>query len=109
MRKNGQFSEALAVLKEANSIHEIPYTNLLIGKILFTQKKLEALGYFEKAHKEIKDDPSLIYGLCLLYIMKGDFSNAKISLDDFARLEGKNHPQYRQLTALFEKQVNKSK
>lgn len=105
LRKNGQLSGALAVLKEANAIREISYTNLLIGKILFTQRKIEALGYLEKAHKEIKDDPSLIYSLCVLYLMKSDIPKAKTAMDDFAKLEGENHPQFVQLKALFEKTV----
>ena len=40
LRKSGQLSEALSVLKEANTIHEIPYTDLLIGKLLFSQKNV---------------------------------------------------------------------
>jgi tetratricopeptide (TPR) repeat protein len=107
LRKNGQFSEALSVLKEANTIREISYTNLLIGKLLFSQKYVEALHYLEKAHREIKDDPSLIYCLCALYIIKRDFPKAKTSMDDFVRLQGENHPQYKQLKALFEKQIKK--
>ena len=39
LRKNGQLSEALSVLKESNSIQEISYTDLLIGKILFSKKR----------------------------------------------------------------------
>jgi tetratricopeptide (TPR) repeat protein len=105
LRKNGQFSEDLSVLKEANTIHEISYTNLLIGKLLFSQKNVEALYYLEKAHREIKDDPSLIYCLCALYIIKRDLPKAKASMDDFARLEGENHTQYKQLKTLYEKQV----
>jgi tetratricopeptide (TPR) repeat protein len=105
LRKNGQLSEALSVLKEANTIHEISYTNLLIGKLLFSQKNIQALTYLEKAHREIKDDPSLIYCLCALYIIKRDFPKAKTSMDNFVKLQGENHPQYKQLKALFEKQV----
>jgi tetratricopeptide (TPR) repeat protein len=107
LRKNGQYSEALSVLKEANTIREISYTNLLIGKLLFSQKNIEALRYLEKAHREIKDDPSLIYCLSALYIIKRDIPKAQASMDDFVRLEGENHPQYKQLKALFEKQVKK--
>ncbi|MCX6122054.1 MAG: hypothetical protein NTX44_10630 [Ignavibacteriales bacterium] len=105
LRKNGQLSEALSVLKEANTIHEISYTNLLIGKLLFSQKNIQALTYLEKAHREIKDDPSLMYCLCALYIIKRDFPKAKTSMDNFVKLQGENHPQYKQLKALFEKQV----
>jgi tetratricopeptide (TPR) repeat protein/lysophospholipase L1-like esterase len=101
LRKNGQFSEALSVLKEANTIREISYTNLLIGKLLFSQKNVEALHYLEKAHREIKDDPSLIYCLCVLYIIKRDVPKAKEAINDFKRLEGENHPQYKQLKALL--------
>jgi lysophospholipase L1-like esterase len=107
LRKNGQLSEALSVLKEANTIREISYTNLLIGKLLFSQKNVEALHYLEKAHREIKDDPSLIYCLCVLYIIKRDVPKAKEAMDDFTRLEGKNHPQCKQLKELFEKQFKK--
>jgi tetratricopeptide (TPR) repeat protein/lysophospholipase L1-like esterase len=107
LRKNGQLSEALSVLKEANTIREISYTNLLIGKLLYSQKDVEALYYLEKAHREIKDDPSLIYCLCVLYIIKRDAPKAKDAIDDFIRLVGKNHPQSKQLIALFEKQFKK--
>ena len=107
MRKNGRYSEALSVLKEANSIREISYTNLLIGKLLFSQKNVDALHYLEKAHKEIKDDPSLVYCLCALYILKRDIPNANAAMDDFVRLQGENHQQYKQLKALYEKQIKK--
>jgi tetratricopeptide (TPR) repeat protein len=109
LRKNGQLSEAVSVLKEANAIREISYTNLLIGKLLYSQKNIEALPYLEKARREIKNDPSLIYCLCVLYIIKRDVPKAKAAMDDLARIQGENHPQYKQLKALFEKQVkNKS-
>jgi tetratricopeptide (TPR) repeat protein/lysophospholipase L1-like esterase len=105
LRKNGQLSEALSVLKEANTIRELSYTNLLIGKLLFAQKNVQALHYLEKAHREIKDDPSLIYCLCVLYIVKRDVPKAKEAIDDFARLKGKNYPQTEQLRSWFEKTV----
>ena len=107
LRKNGQLSEAVSVLKEANNIREISYTNLLIGKLLFSQKNVEAIHYLERAHREIKDDPSLIYCLSVLYIIKSDFVKAKEAIDDFTRLVGKNHPQSKQLKALFEKRLKK--
>jgi tetratricopeptide (TPR) repeat protein len=105
LRKNGKLSEAVSVLKEANTIHEIYYTNLLIGKLLFSQKNIEALYYLEKAHREIKDDPSLIYCLSILYIMKRDMPKATEAIDDFARLEGKNHSQSERLRSLLRKQL----
>ena len=105
LRKNGQIEEALTVLKEANTIHELSYTNLLIGKLLFSQKNVEALHYMEKAHREIKDDPTLMYCLCILYIIKRDIPKAKAAMGDFTRLAGKNHPQSEQLRSLFEKTV----
>jgi tetratricopeptide (TPR) repeat protein/lysophospholipase L1-like esterase len=105
MRK-GQPAEALAVLREANSVHEIAYTNLLIGKILFSQRDLESLKYFEKAHREIKDDPSLISSLCILYTMKKEFTKANAALNEFVRLEGAENPRSQQLKALYEKQAN---
>ncbi|MGD0038278.1 MAG: hypothetical protein ABSC53_13415, partial [Bacteroidota bacterium] len=106
LRKNGQLSEAVAVLKEANNIHEISYTNLQIGKLLYLQKDIEAIHYLEIAHREIKDDPSLIYCLSVLYIIKPDLAKAKETIDDFTRLVGKNHPQSKQLKTLFEKRLN---
>ena len=109
LKNEGQFSEAIAVLKEANKIREIPYTNLLIGKMLFAQKSLDALNYLEKAHEEIKDDPSLMFSLCLLYLMDGNIPKAKARLDDFERLEGKNHPRSKQLETLFERRVGQRK
>jgi tetratricopeptide (TPR) repeat protein/lysophospholipase L1-like esterase len=105
LRKNGKLSEAVSVLKEANNIREISYTNLLIGKLLFSQKNIEALYYLEKAHREIKDDPSLIYCLSILYIMKRDMPKAKEAIDEFARLEGKNHSQSERLRSLLRKQL----
>jgi tetratricopeptide (TPR) repeat protein len=107
LRKNGQFSEAVSVLKEANTIRELSYTNLLIGKLLFSQKDIQALQYLEKAHREIKDDPSLMYYLGVLYIMKRDIPQARNAIDDFTRLAGKDHPQAKQLNAVFAKQFNK--
>ena len=109
LRKNGQYSKAIGVLQEANRIHEISYTNLLIGKLLFSEKNVEALHYLEKAHREIKDDPSLIYCLSVLYIIKRDIPKAKVSIDDFKRLVGGNHPQFEQLKSLFEKTVPEGK
>ncbi len=106
LRRNGRFSDALVVLKEANSIREIPYTDLLIGKILFAQRNVEALSYLEKAHKEIKEDPSLAYGLCALYLIKGDVDKAKAALNDFARLQGEDNPQYKQLKIVLEKKIS---
>jgi tetratricopeptide (TPR) repeat protein len=103
LRKNGRIPEALAVLKEANTLHELSYTNLQIGKLLFSQRNTQALPYLEKAHREIKDDPSLIYCLCALYILKKDVPRAKASLNDFVRLKGEQNPQYDQLKALLEK------
>lgn len=108
LRKNGQVSEAVAVLKEANNIREISYTNLLIGKLLFSQKNVEALYYLEKARREIKDDPSLVYCLSILYIIKRDIPKAKEAIDDFTRLEGKNHSQSERLRSLLRKQLQKA-
>jgi tetratricopeptide (TPR) repeat protein len=105
LRRSGQVSEAVAVLKEANKIKEIPYTNLLIGKLLYSQKKPEALSYLEKANREIKEDPSLYFSLCVLYIMKRDFSKAKPALDNFTRLQGERHPLSIQLKELFNKSI----
>jgi len=109
LRKNGQLTEALSVLKEANTIREIAYTNLLIGKLLFSQKNVEALQYFEKAHREIKDDPSLIYCLSVLYMIKRDIPKAKAAIEEFERLKGKNYPQTEQLRSLFEKTAAEGK
>ena len=103
LRKNGQLSEALSVLKESNSIQEISYTDLLIGKILFSEKKVEALYYLEKAHKELKSDPSLDYCLSMLYLIKHDIPKAKKSIDDFVKLQGENQTQSVQLRNLFKK------
>lgn len=103
MLKVGQVSEALDILKEANNIREVPYTDLLIGKILFAQKNIEALPYLEKACVELKDDPSLIYRLCVLYMIKRDMAKAKSTMNDFAKLQGENDPQYKQLKTIFGK------
>lgn len=107
LRKNGQFSQALAVLMEANTIQEIAYTDLLIGKILFMQKNLRALIYLEKARKEIKEDASLSYSLCTLYLIKGDTNKARAALRDYTRLQGENDPQVLHLKAAFEKEMKK--
>ena len=104
LRRNGQLSEALAILTEANSIQETAYSNLLIGKILLRQNNPNSSIYLEKASKEIKDDPSLSYNLCLLYLMKKDFPNAKVAMNDFIRIKGKDDPQSEQLQILYEKQ-----
>jgi tetratricopeptide (TPR) repeat protein len=109
LRRNGQFTEALDVLAEANSIQETAFANLIIGKILLKQNNPNTLIYFEKAYKEIKDDPSLIYNLSLLYMMKGDLSKAKATMDDFARLKGNKDPQFKQLLALFENRSGKKR
>jgi tetratricopeptide (TPR) repeat protein len=109
LRKVGQLSKALAVLMEANAIQEIAYTNLLIGKILFTQKNPRALVYLEKAHKEIKDDPSLSFSLCTLYLLKGNILEARAALNDLASLKGENDPQVLRLKATFEKEAKKRK
>ncbi len=103
MLKVGQVSEALDVLKEANNIREIPYTDLLIGKILFAQKNIDALPYLEKARVELKDDPSLLYRLCVLYMIKRDMTKATSAMNDFAKLQGENNPQYKQLKTIFGK------
>jgi tetratricopeptide (TPR) repeat protein len=109
LRKNGQIQEALSVLKEANAIREIPYTNLQIGKLLYSQKNIEALSYLEKAHRELKDDPSLVYCLGVLYFIKRDIPKAKEAMNDLIRLVGKNHPQAEQLRSLIEKRAAEGK
>ena len=95
----------VVILKEANTIREISYTNLLIGKLLFSQKNVEALYYLEKAHGEFKDDPSLMYCLGVLYLIKRDIPKAKAAIDDFARLKGEKYPQSEQLRSLFKQTV----
>jgi len=109
LMKAGQASQALDVLKESNSIHEIPYADLLIGKILFAEKNVEALPYLEKARVELKGDPSLIYRLCVLYVIKGDLAKARIAMSDFGKLQGENDPQYRELKTIFEERVSEKK
>ncbi|HUI29549.1 MAG TPA: hypothetical protein VLX91_04995 [Candidatus Acidoferrales bacterium] len=106
MLKVGQVSEALDVLKDANNIREVPYTDLLIGKILFAQKNIEALPYLEKARAELENDPSLVYRLCVLYMIKRDMTKAKSAMNDFAKLQGVNDPQYKQLKEIFEKRIS---
>jgi tetratricopeptide (TPR) repeat protein len=105
LRKIGQFSEAVSVLMEANTIHELPYTNLLIGKLLFSQKKIEAVEYLEKAKKELKGDPSLEYCLSVLYLIKRDFSAARSAVDEFAKIQGANNPQTVQLRTLLQNTI----
>jgi tetratricopeptide (TPR) repeat protein/lysophospholipase L1-like esterase len=109
LTKNGQLTEALATLHEANAIREIAYTDLLIGKILFSQRDIGSLEYFEKTHREITDDPSLISSLCILYTMKREFPKAGAALKDFVKLVGAKNPRSQQLRALVEKQMAKSK
>ncbi|HVO73628.1 MAG TPA: hypothetical protein VMT35_06370, partial [Ignavibacteriaceae bacterium] len=107
-RRRGELNEALTELNEANKIKETAYSNLWIGKILAVQKNPEAVKYLEKAYTEFKDDPSLIYSLSLLYIMRKDFSKAKTTINDFVRVKGENNAQYRQLKDLYEKQLRKN-
>jgi len=109
LRKNGQYSEAIGVLKDANRIHEIPYTNLLIGKLLFSQRKIEAVAYLEKAKKEMKGDPSLEYCLSVLYLIKRDIPKAKASIDEFVKLQGENDPQLLQLRRILKKVIAENK
>jgi len=109
LRKSGRFSQSLEVLLEANTIQETAYTDLLIGKILFTQKNLRALSYLEKAQKEIKEDPSLSFSLCTLYLLKGDTYKAKAALDEYTMLQGKNDPQVLRLKAAYEKKAKEKK
>jgi len=105
LRKKGQLAEAVSVLMEANTIREIPYTNLLIGKLLFSQKKIEAVEYLEKAKKEMKGDPSLEYCLSVLYLIKRDFQSARSAVDEFAKIQGENNPQTVQLRTLLQQTV----
>jgi hypothetical protein len=53
----------------------------------------------------MKGDPSLDYCLGILYLIKQDIPKAEGAMDDLARFHGKNHPQYKQLKAIFEKQL----
>jgi hypothetical protein len=92
---------------ESNKIQETAYANLQIGRILVTQKNPDALIYLEKAYRELKDDPKLIYLLSLMYIMNNDFSKSKTLINDFIRLKGEGDPQSRQLITLYEKQFGK--
>ena len=103
LRRNGRLSEALETLKEANSVQETAYANLLIGRILLKQNNRSSLTYLEKAYKEIKDDPPLSYNLCLLYLMKKDFTKAKDAMNNFIRIKGNDDPQSQQLMILYEK------
>lgn len=103
LRQAGDLDGALAKLRYANTIKEISFTNLQIGKILLAQKKAEALPYLEKAYKELKDDPPLLFALSILYIHKKDFSKAEKMMNEFKKLAGVNNPQYQQLKALYEK------
>lgn len=103
LKNEGHLSEAITILKEANKIREIPYTDLLIGKMMFAQKDAGALTYLEKAFKEIKNDPALISSLCLLYLMDGNIPKAKARLDDFERIEGRDQPRSKQLEAILKR------
>ena len=109
LRKNGQISDAIAVLNEANSIKELPYTNLLLGKLMLSQNNVRALYFLERAQREIKDDPSLYFGLCVLYLKTQNIPKAKSALNTFARLQGEQHENTRQLRTLFEKRVKQKK
>lgn len=109
LRKRGKLQEALVVLTEANKIRETAYVDMVIGKILMSQRNTGALSYLEKAYREYKDDPSLSYSLCILYLMKEDFHNAQTAINNFARTKGENNPQFKQLKVLFEKQLEKKK
>jgi tetratricopeptide (TPR) repeat protein len=104
LRKNGKIEEALAELKEANKIKELAYTNLLIGKLLFLQRNIEAVSYLEKANKEIKNDPSLYFSLCALYLMQHRDHEAKAALNNFIRIQGEHHPASIRLNAMINKE-----
>ena len=103
LRKMGRLSEAVTVLKQANAIREMPYTNLLIGKILFTQKDSRALEYFEKAQKEMKGDPSISFALCVLYFNKGEMDKAREALKDLSGIVGDHDSQVELLKMLLQK------
>ncbi len=110
LRKNGRLSEAVSVLKEANTICELSSTNLLIGELLFLENNnIEALRYLEKAQREIKDNPPLMYSLCILYTIKRDRPKAQEALDGFTGILGNNHPQSKLLRSLFEKTFTEGK
>jgi tetratricopeptide (TPR) repeat protein len=108
LRKAGKISESLKTLMEANKIRETAYANLLIGKLLLSQKNITALSYLEKANREIKDDPSLIFNLCLTYLIKKDIINAREKMDEFIKLEGENNPRSLQLKELYWKSTDKT-
>lgn len=108
LRKAGKISESLKTLMEANKIRETAYANLLIGKLLLSQKNIIALSYLEKANREIKDDPSLIFNLCLTYLIKKDITNAREKMDEFIKLEGENNPRSLQLKELYRKSTDKT-
>ena len=105
LRKEGKISESLVVLTEANKILETAYANLLIGKLLLNRNNVTALKYFEKAEREIKDDPSLIFNLCILYLIKKDLPGAKNKINEFVKLEGENNPRSLQLKELYRKTI----
>lgn len=103
LRKEGKMSEAIMVLTEANKVYETSYANLMIGMMLISQKNLSAQEYLEKAYKEIKDDPMLVYNLGLIYLIKKDLPNAKIKINEFVKMVGKDHPRALQLIEFYKK------
>lgn len=109
LKKTGKLNEALKELDAANKIKETAHTNQLIGNILFSMKKMEALPYLEKAYIEIKDEPSMLNNLCVLNIYSNKMNKAEFYLNELKKLVGANDSNFKRLEAIYNRGLEKNK
>jgi tetratricopeptide (TPR) repeat protein len=80
------FKQAYELLQKSIKIKETSIAYQMIGSILYQNKDINSLYYFEKANQLKPNDPDILNNLFILYIIKKNYSKASQCLDELKNL-----------------------
>lgn len=100
--RSGNLKEANALLERSLKIQETEFAYSMLGSIFFKRDNAKALLYFNKAYQMNPKDANVLNNLCVLSIMKKDFTLASKYLEEL-KLVSDNTAQIEGLTGLFNK------
>lgn len=100
--RSGNLKEANALLERSLKIQKTEFAYSMLGSIFFKRDNTKSFLYFNNAYQMNPKDANVLNNLCVLSIMKKDFTLASKYLEEL-KLVSDNAAQIEGLTGLFNK------